>query len=55
MLYRSVPQLLSNDLWAILFQKVDAECLKWASPAKNIIVNESKHMKPLFLELQYCK
>ena len=26
-----VPRPLINDLWAFLFQTIDAECVKWAS------------------------
>ena len=28
-----VPRPLTNDLCVFLFQKIDAECVKWASPA----------------------
>ena len=27
-----VPQPLTNDLWVFLFQTIDAECVKLASP-----------------------
>ena len=49
-----VPRPLINDLWVFLFQKIDAECVKWANWAgtsvyvKAFIVN--KCPKPFFLE-----
>ena len=49
-----VPQPLINDLSVFLFQKIDAECVKWASRAgtsvyaKAFIVNVNKCLKPYF-------
>ena len=60
-LRNDVPRPLRNGLWATPFQDVDAEREKCASRAEicvcqNIVVNVSKRLKTLFLELfQYCK
>ena len=49
----NVPRPLINDLCVFLFQKIDAECVKWASRAgtsvyvKAFIVNVNKCLKPL--------
>ena len=49
-----VPRPLTNDLWVFLFQTIDAEYVKWASPArtyvyvKAFIVNVNKYLKPFF-------
>ena len=49
-----VPQPLINYLWVFLFQKIDAECVKWASRAgtslyaKAFIVNVNKMPETLF-------
>ena len=51
-----VPRPLTNDLWVFPFQTIDAEYVKWASPArtyvyvKAFIVNVNKCLKPFFLE-----
>ena len=51
-----VPRPLINDLWVFLFQKIDTECVKWASRAgtsayvKAFIINVNKCLKPFFLE-----
>ena len=51
-----VPRPLNNDLWVFLFQRIDAECIKWAGPAgtsvyvKAFIANVNKCLKPFFLE-----
>ena len=55
-IYIDVLQPLTNDLWVFLFQTIDAEYVKWASPArtyvhvKAFIVNVNKCLKPFFLE-----
>ena len=70
-IYIDVLRPLTNDLWDFLFQTIDAEYVKWASPArtyvhvKAFIVNVNKCLKPFFLEhhinivnrtpYQYCK
>ena len=47
---------MTNDLCAFLFQTIDAEYVKWASPArtyvyvKAFIVNVNKCLKRFFLE-----
>ena len=47
---------MTNDLWVFLFQTIDAEYVKRASPArtyvhvKAFIVNVNKCLKPFFLE-----
>ena len=33
-LYIDVLRPLTNDLWVFLFQTIDAEYVKWASPAR---------------------
>ena len=55
--YRDVLRPLTNDLWVFLFQTIDAEYVKLASPARTyvhvtafIIVNVNKCLKPFFLE-----
>ena len=54
--YIDVLRPLTNDLWVFLFQTIDAEYVKWASPArtyvhvKAFIVNVNKCLKPFFLE-----
>ena len=54
-IYIDVPRPLTNDLWVFLFQTIDAEYVKWASPArtyvyvKAFIVNDKKCPKPFFL------
>ena len=46
---------LTNDLWVFLFQTIDAEYVKWASPArtyvhvKAFIVNVNKCLKPFIV------
>ena len=58
-----VPRPLTNDLWVFLFQTIDAECIKWGSPAgpyvyvKAFIVNVNICLKPFFSRAtyQYCK
>ena len=57
-----VPRPLTNDLWVFLFQTIDAEYVKWASPArtyvyvKAFIVNVNKYLKPFSrTTYQYCK
>ena len=54
-IYRDVPRPLTNDLWVSLFQTIDAEYVKWASPSrpyvyvKAFIVNVKKNArKPFF-------
>ena len=50
-----VPRPLTNDLWFFLFQTIDAEYVKRASPArtyvhvKAFVVNVNKCPKPFFL------
>ena len=45
-----------HDLWVFLFQTIDAECIKWASPAETyvyaeaFIVNVNKCLKHFFQE-----
>ena len=51
-----VPRPLTNDHWVFLFQTIDAQCVKRASPAgtylyaKAFIVNVNSCMKPYFLQ-----
>ena len=51
-----VPRPLTIDLWVFLFQTIDAEYVKWASPTgtymyvKAFMINVNKRMKPFFLE-----
>ena len=51
-----VPRPLSKDLWVFLFQKIDAECIKWVCQAgadmfvKCFTVNVNKCLKPIFIE-----
>ena len=51
-----VPRPLTNNLLVFLFQTIDAERVKWASPVgtyvdvKAYIVNLNKCLKPFFLE-----
>ena len=53
----TTSEALINDLWVFLFQKIDAECVKWASLAGTsvyvnaFIVNVNKCLKTFFLEL----
>ena len=55
-IYIDVLRPLTNDLWVFLFQTIDAEYVKRASPArtyvhvKDFIVNVNKCLKPFFLE-----
>ena len=55
-IYIDVLRPLTNDLWVFLFQAIDAEYVKWASPArtyvhvKAFIVNVNKCLKLFFLE-----
>ena len=50
-----VVRPLTNDLWVLLFQTIDADYVKWASPArtyvhvKAFIVNVNKCLKLFFL------
>ena len=37
LIYRDVPRPLTNDLWVFLFQAIDAEYVKWASPARTYV------------------
>ena len=63
LIYIDVPRPLTNDLWVFLFQTIDAEYVKRASPArtymyvKAFIVNVHKCTKPFFSRTtyQYCK
>ena len=54
--YIDVLRPLTNDLWVFLFQTIDAEYVKWASPArtyvhvKAFIVNVNKCLKLFCLE-----
>ena len=54
-----VPRPLTNDLWVFLFQTIDAEYLKWASPGrtyvyvKAFIVNVIKCPKTFFSSTTY--
>ena len=54
-IYIDVPRPLTNDLWDFLFQTIDAEYVKWASPARTyvyvkvFIVNVNKCPKPFIL------
>ena len=54
-----VPRPLTNDLWVVLFQTIDVECVKGASPAgtnvyvKALIVNVNKCLKTLFSRTTY--
>ena len=56
LIYIDVLRPLTNGPWVFLFQTIDAEYVKWASPAriyvhlKAFIVNENKCLKPFFLE-----
>ena len=56
LIYIDVQRPLTNDLWVFLFQTIDAEYVKWASPArtyvhvKAFIVDVNKCLKPFFLE-----
>ena len=62
-IYIDVPRPLTNDLWVFLFQTIDAEYVKWASPGriyvyvKAFIVNVNKCPKTFFSSTtyQYCK
>ena len=53
---KDVPQPLTNDLWVLLFQMIDAECVKWTGLAephvyvKAFIVNVNKCLEAFFLE-----
>ena len=55
-LYIDVLRPLTNDLLVFLFQTIDAQYLKWASPArtyvyvKAFIVNRKNAWNPFFLE-----
>ena len=55
-IYIDVLRPLTNDLWVFLFQTIDEEYEKWASPArtyvhvKAFIVNLNKCLKLFFLE-----
>ena len=61
--YIDVVRPLTNDLWVFLFQTIDAEYVKLASPArtnvhvKAFIVNVNKCLKLFFSRTtyQYCK
>ena len=54
---------LTNDLWVFLFQTIDAEYVKGASPARTYVhvkafmVNVNKCLKPFFSRTtyKYCK
>ena len=54
-----VPRPLTNDLWVFLFQTIDAEYVKWVSPArtyvyvKAFIVNVNICLKPFFSRTPY--
>ena len=54
-IYIEVPRPLTNDLWVFLFQTIDAEYVKWASPSrpyvcvKAFIVKVKKIPKTFFL------
>ena len=49
-----VPRPQINDFWVFLMQKIDAECVKWASQAgtsvyvKAVLANVHKCLKPFF-------
>ena len=51
---KDVPRPLTPDLWVFLFQTIDAEWVKWASPTgtyvyvKAFVVNVNKRLKPFF-------
>ena len=55
-IYIDVLRPLTNDLWVFLFQTIDAEYVKWTSPArtyvhvKAFIVKVNKCLKLFFLE-----
>ena len=61
--YIYVPRPLTNDLWVFLFQTIDAEYVKWASPGRTYvyvkasIVNVNKCPKSFLSSTtyQYCK
>ena len=36
-IYKDVLWPLTNDLLVFLFQTIDAECVKWASPARTYV------------------
>ena len=62
-IYIDVPWPLTNDLWVFLFQTIDAEYVKWASPGrtyvyvKAFLVILNKCPKTFFSSTtyQYCK
>ena len=55
MIIIDIPRPVINNLWIIPFQKVDAEHINQfvgtAVCVKNLIVNVSKRLKPIFLGL----
>ena len=63
LIYKDVPRPLTNDLRVFLFETIDAEYVKWASPGrtyvyvKAFIVNVNKCQKTFFSSTtyQYCK
>ena len=62
-IYVDVPRPLINDLWVFLFQTINAEYVKRASPGRTYVyvkafkVNVNKCPKTLFSSTpyQYCK
>ena len=58
-IYIDVPRPLTNDLWVFLFQTIDAEYLKCASPGRTYVyvkafmVNVNKCPENLFSSTAY--
>ena len=49
LIYIDVLRPLTNDLWVFLFQTIDAEYVKWASPARTYV-----HVKEKIVVIIIC-